>query len=421
MYPVQSVFRGLMPPSGARPQPTAAFFSTDVRRHNIALSRALRRARKHTDGAVLSALGLAVAGTVVLAHEAGRRVAGGAQEAAQRAAASLAPLLANDALVSSASGGVACAAMDSLYFIDTMKVRLQTGTPLLHGGLAGLYNGVGPSCAFRFVHGALYMPLYEATKHAFADARAPLVAAVTAAAATATVLTSLIEVPVEALLLRVKSGRAGADFLSAARHAIASPGGVAALYAGAGAYVARHVLYESLEFVVYEQLRARTLAQRRLAPGGEAAAASDSAHSGGHGAGLAVHEAAMAAFAASVVAAVASQPLDCIRVAVSLSASGQGAAPGAAAAASMSARAAAAKIIREKGVAGLFTGLLPRVATLAPGACIFFTVFEATRTAAEKLRAQQERERAAAAAAKLQLADCGCSSEQTAALTLAAA
>ena len=46
---------------------------------------------------------------------------------------------------------------------------------------------------FRFIHGALYLPIYEAVKHGLADAKAPIVLAVTAAATAATVVTSAIE------------------------------------------------------------------------------------------------------------------------------------------------------------------------------------------------------------------------------------
>lgn len=188
----------------------------------------------------------------------------------------------------------------------------------------------------------------------------------------------------EALLLRIKSGRAASGFMSAARSALMTPGGVGALYFGAGPFIARHVLYESLEFLTYETLRARAIAAKRA--GGELHAEG----AGGHSAGLRPAQAALMAFAASCVATVASQPLDCIRVTCSLSAAGggAGAAHGAhvATAGGMSAMAAVRSIVKARGVAGLFTGLLPRLATLAPGAIIFFSVFESSKSASLRLR-----------------------------------
>lgn len=267
---------------------------------------------------------------------------------------------------------------------------------------------------------ALYMPVYGEMKHALLAAQAPLASAVVASATAATVLVSLVEVgratrphasrrttrcawntkatqllssrahpvsfgahqvPVEALLLRVKSGRAASGFLSAAKSALSSPGGIASLYCGAGPFIARHVLYESLEFLAYETLRARALAKKRLAGPLHAG-------DGSHSAGLAPSEAAVMAFAAATVATVASQPLDCIRVACSLSAGGAAHAHAAHAAASggLTAVGALQSIIRAKGPAGLFSGLLPRLATLAPGAVIFFSTYEATRAASLRIR-----------------------------------
>lgn len=328
-------------------------------------------------GGALGALGISVS-------QLGGSGNGGQPSAAVSAAtSSLSRLLASDAVVDAACGGAAYGCTDAAYALDTLKVRIQSGAKLVDGGglvasLRGLYEGVGASAAFRVVHGAVYMPVYSEVKHRLLAAQAPLAAAVVASATAATVLISLVEVPVEALLLRVKSGRAASGFLSAARAAAASPGGVAALYAGAGPFIARHVLYESTEFLCYEMLRARATR------GGEAG------RGGGHGEGLAPGQAAVMAFAAATVATVASQPLDCIRVACSLSAHGAHGAAAAAAATGggLSTLGTVRAILQAKGPAGFFTGLLPRLATLAPGAVIFFSAYEASRSALLQLRAR---------------------------------
>jgi hypothetical protein len=263
--------------------------------------------------------------------------------------------------------------------------------PLLQGGIPALFAGAGPSAAFRVLHGALYMPLYASIKHALRDgAGLPAAAAVTGAAAGATVVTALVEIPIEAVMLRLKSGT-GASFGRVLAAALAAPGGAGALWAGAAPYVMRHVMFEAAEFVVYEHLRERTLTKRAAAAGGAScAAAAHDAH--GHGAGLDSRTAALLAATAGAAATVASHPMDVVRVATSMShASG--------AAGALSARAAAAHILRTAGPAGFARGLLPRLATTVPGSVIFFTVYELARNRIAAAEAEAAEKAAAARSA----------------------
>lgn len=378
--------------SARRISPVLVLVGDPSRRMKIAAHIAKKATSRAAGGPLAMWAG---AGGVAIALSVGASQYSGISSAAARAADAAGEslralglsMVGNSLVVDAGCGAVACGAMDAVYGIDTLKVRLQSGTKLFEGGIRGLYQGVGASAAFRVLHGALYMPVYTECKHAMQAAQAPLAAAVVASATAATVLVSLVEVPVEALLLRIKSGRAASGFLSAARSALTTPGGVSALYFGAGPFVARHVLYESLEFLTYETLRARAVAKQHALGG--AASAHGAAADGGHGAGLAPGQAALIAFAASAVATVASQPLDCIRVACSLSAGGgaaHGAAAHAAGPAGLSTLSVVRGILRAKGPAGFFAGLLPRLATLAPGAVIFFSTFEATKGASERLR-----------------------------------
>jgi hypothetical protein len=260
------------------------------------------------------------------------------------------------------------------------QVRRQTGVPLLQGGLGALFAGAGPSAAFRVLHGAMYMPLYSVLKDVARDgAGLPAALAVVAAAAGATAATSLLEVPVESLLLRVKAGGVGGGFRGALAAARAAPGGVAALWAGAGPYIARHVLFEAVEFCVYEHLRARALGAAH--------------HGGGHG-GHAAHPAlssstaALLAAAAGAAATVASHPVDVLRVAVAMASQRPAGRAGARAAKALTARAAAARILRTAGPAGFARGLLPRLASTVPGSVIFFVAFEAARARIDAAAAQ---------------------------------
>ena len=107
--------------------------------------------------------------------------------------------------------------------------------PLLRGGVRALFAGAVPSALFRVAHGVLYLPLYCSVKHRALHAEAPEPLAVAAAAAAAVTATALVELPLEALMLRVKAG-GSASFAAAARSALASPAGLAGLWAGAAPY-----------------------------------------------------------------------------------------------------------------------------------------------------------------------------------------
>jgi hypothetical protein len=93
-----------------------------------------------------------------------------------------------------------------------------------------------PSAIFRVAHGVLYLPIYSAAKRClYHSAALPEPLAVASAAAAAVTATALVELPLEALLLRVKTG-GSASFAAAARSALASPAGLAGLWAGAAPY-----------------------------------------------------------------------------------------------------------------------------------------------------------------------------------------
>lgn len=271
---------------------------------------------------------------------------------------------------------------------DTLKVRAQAGVPLLSGGLRSLFRGLGPSALVHGLHGAAYMPCYFLVKTASLGAGAAAPLAVALAASLSTLSTALVEVPVEALLLRVKSGSVGGVTLAgAARAAFSSRTSVAALFAGAAPFVARHVVYEVVEFVAYESLRAakrRSLAAPTPASSTAGASSVPGCHtppvdphgsSSSHGSG-GIHPGTAAAFAlvAGAAATLASHPLDCLRVATSLGASSHPAG-------STSVAAAAAQLWAKSGAAGfVVAGLAPRLCATLPAAVVFFTVWEATST-----------------------------------------
>lgn len=257
----------------------------------------------------------------------------------------------------SVAGALACGIQDAVaYPLDTLKVRRQTGAPPFTAAqLPGLWRGCLPSAALRAAHGAAWLPAYGALKHALLSrGNSPLGAwrdhpaapalAAGLAAAGATLVTAAVELPCEALLVRLKSNSAGGGSVRALWvTATASRTALASLWAGATPFILRAACYEAVEFLVYEGLKHR----RQHQADGKAAAPA--------------HAVAGWAAVAATAATVASHPLDVARVACAVHG-----APTAAVA---------------TGAGGMMVGLLPRIGAMVPGALAFFMVYEATRDA----------------------------------------
>lgn len=254
------------------------------------------------------------------------------------------------------AGADACP-LPLLLSLSLSQVRAQSLRPLF---APGLYAGSGPSLLLKAAHGAAYMPLYFSVKGALLGLLpAPVVASVAAAAAT--LATAAVEVPAEALLLRLKrGGGAAGGFVGAARLALASRASFAALFAGAAPFVARHVLFEATEFAVFEAAKAKAKARARSDLHAGQGAGDDAG-----GGAVPLREAALAASLAGAAATLASHPLDCLRVAASLGGHGGGA------------LGAARAILAASGPAGFAAGLAPRLAATVPASVLFFVVFEA--------------------------------------------
>jgi hypothetical protein len=140
------------------------------------------------------------------------------------------------AVADALAGGLACGAMDAMFVADVLKarawapappicarhkvrspfevdtpfplqVRAQSGTPLFRGGARSLFAGAVPSALFRVANGVLYLPIYSSAKRGLHHGAAlPEPRAVASAAAAAVTATALVELPLEAQLLRVKTG-----------------------------------------------------------------------------------------------------------------------------------------------------------------------------------------------------------------------
>lgn len=136
-------------------------------------------------------------------------------------------------------------------------------------GVPGLYSGALPALATSAPISAIYAATYEAVKGALLPLCPPGChwAAHCAGGALASVATSVVFTPAEAVKARLQVGH----FRSAplALRGIVAGEGVGALYRGWGAVLCRNVPQSVLKFLAYEKLRERATG---MFPPGEAPA-----------------------------------------------------------------------------------------------------------------------------------------------------
>lgn len=207
--------------------------------------------------------------------------AGGSAAAAASAAASAAArggLLRGAAAGAGAAGGgagggaflssSAAAGTGGRAPLLTRLVRSATAartTALAGAGGRGLYRGLAPALAGVVPAAALYMGVYQSTKAAllprFGPAWAP--AAVALAAAVGDTAASLVRAPCELVKQRLQVGVYGG--IGGAVAALRGEG-LAAVYVGLPAQLARDIPFAATEFLMYEALQSRE--RRRAAERG---------------------------------------------------------------------------------------------------------------------------------------------------------
>lgn len=129
-------------------------------------------------------------------------------------------------------------------------------TALAGAGGRGLYRGLAPALAGVVPAAALYMGVYQSTKAAllprFGPAWAP--AAVALAAAIGDTAASLVRAPCELVKQRLQVGVYGG--IGGAVAALRGEG-LAAVYVGLPAQLARDIPFAATEFLMYEALQSR--------------------------------------------------------------------------------------------------------------------------------------------------------------------
>ena len=249
-----------------------------------------------------------------------------------------------------------------LHPVDTIRARLNAGGAADAGGtasallsearavvradgVAGLYRGYGFCLAVSPLCNAIYFGSYRASRRYF-DGSGPLHDG--AAGFTAECLASTFWTPADIVKQRMQvAPSTGLGVADAARASIAAAGGVHGLWRGYLASLAVWGPFSCSYFALYEATKA-------WLSGGDGAAATASVNMA-------------AGLSAGSVAAVLTQPLDCVRTRMQVGA--------------VEASAGIVDTLRlvlaEGGQAALWRGALARALWLAPGCGITITVFEA--------------------------------------------
>jgi len=260
-------------------------------------------------------------------------------------------------LAAGAAAGVTVEA--TLFPLDCVKTRLQSGVFREAGGYCSLYRGVGVSVAGAVPSSALFFCTYELMKERHGS--------VVLASIVAELAASSVRVPVDLVKQRLQAGLAP-GLTSALLDLRKTPGRV--MFAAFRISAARDAAHSGLQYPIYEHLK--IVAARRL----QCRSPED----------LPVWQAAMCGSAAGALSAWATTPLDLLRTRLNLQRTGAASLAGAAVPASqpsLLAREVRDLVQGSGGYMGmlrtLFAGAGCRAAWMGLGGFIFLGSFEFAR------------------------------------------
>ncbi|KAJ7456772.1 mitochondrial carrier domain-containing protein [Mycena galericulata] len=252
------------------------------------------------------------------------------------------------------AGGLAGTAVDLLFFpIDTIKTRLQSPQGFSRaGGFKGIYKGVGSVGVGSAPGAAVFFATYDTLKH-----NSPLPPNLEPAthmlsASVAEVAACLVRVPTEVIKTRTQTSTQGHGHssLSSAKFVLASDGWKG-FYRGFGSTIMREIPFTSIQFPLYELLKARLSILTLRKP-------------------LYAHEAAVCGSIAGGIAAALTTPLDVLKTRVMLDLRD----PTKEKLPSLPAR--LKSIYAAEGARALFAGVVPRTLWISAGGAVFLGVYE---------------------------------------------
>ncbi|CAB3377457.1 Hypothetical predicted protein [Cloeon dipterum] len=262
-------------------------------------------------------------------------------------------------LVSLTSGGAAGTAVDiALFPLDTLKTRLQSHAGFWKsGGFRGIYSGVGPAALGSAPNAAVFFCTYDTVKKLGLPLLSPQHAFLVhmSAASLGELAACVVRVPVEVVKQRRQTTARHLSALTVAREAVRKDG-VRGLYRGFGSTVAREIPFSVIQFSLWEAFKKELAAIKGVEHVDPGMTSLCGALAGG-------------------ISAAVTTPLDVAKTRIMLSDSGN--------------HGSLSKVLKtvysEKGVRGLFAGIVPRVMWISIGGAVFFGIYDFTRVTVTNL------------------------------------
>ncbi|CCG84515.1 protein of unknown function [Taphrina deformans PYCC 5710] len=264
----------------------------------------------------------------------------------------------HDVVVPLLSGAFAGLAVDlSLFPLDTLKTRLQAeGGFLINGGYRHLYKGMGSIAAGSAPGAALFFLSYEFSKK-YIPLQDPILLAV-ASGSLAETLACLVRVPTEVIKQRTQVSKSQTS-LATFRQVLGS-NGIRGLYRGFGGTLAREIPFVSIQFPLWERLKAIAVRERGATQPHLAVAMQPKATPA---------EAALCGAVAGGIAAACTTPMDVVKTRLMLASQQSGWLE------------TAKNVVRDEGLVALTKGMVPRVGWISVGGFIFLGGYSAASDA----------------------------------------
>lgn len=256
------------------------------------------------------------------------------------------------------AGGAAGTSVDVILFpLDTIKTRLQSEAGFrASGGFRGVYSGLFSAALGSAPSAAMFFLAYETSKSSLAvfnPAKDMRLNAAThmVSASVGEVAACLVRVPVEVVKQRTQILSTASSFSTFKRTMSAE--GIRGFYRGYFTTVFREIPFSMIQFPLWEFLKSWWVEHQ-------------------HGLPIAAWQSSVCGAVAGGTSAALTTPLDVAKTRVMLAERGTMEAKG-------HMTAVLRQVAAEKGVQGLFAGVVPRVLWISLGGAIFLGVYEKVR------------------------------------------
>jgi solute carrier family 25 S-adenosylmethionine transporter 26 len=258
--------------------------------------------------------------------------------------------------ISLISGSLAGLCVDVvLYPLDTIKTRLQSAPGfLLSGGFHGIYRGLGSVAVGSVPGAALFFSTYDFVKHLVSpqlSSRWQLISPMIASCCGETVA-CLVRVPTEVVKQRTMTSRHLSSFGVLTQTLQAE--GFGGLYRGYLVTLSRELPFSIIQFPLWEYLKMRWAIHQK-AP-------------------VMPWQSSLCGAVAGGIAAALTTPLDVAKTRIMLAATGTDLARGNIVTALLT-------VFHQKGLTGLYAGVIPRTLWISLGGAIFLGMYDAVRLA----------------------------------------